>query len=78
VASHSHLCLDVPNSSLQSGAKLIQYTCTGQPNQLFQVEAVDNKTSRIIAQHSHLCLDLGEMNIVIQRDCLEAVPDGPQ
>lgn len=48
-------CLDIKNSSTASGAELVQYTCSGGRNQLFEFVPV-NGYYQIKARHSNKCL----------------------
>lgn len=57
-AKHSGQCLDVEGASDQPGAPIIQYGCSGAPNQRFLLEDVGGGYYRITAQHSQQCLDV--------------------
>lgn len=57
VARISGLCLDVNGGGLNTGARLIQYTCHGGDNQRFRFEPLGNGYYRIRAGNSNLCID---------------------
>jgi hypothetical protein len=37
VVGHTGMCLDVDNASTSQGARILQWPCTGDFNQLFKV-----------------------------------------
>jgi len=57
-ASHSGKALDVEGASAADGAKLIQWTYNGGPNQHWRIEPVGGGFFRIIASHSGKALDV--------------------
>ena len=75
VAMHSNKCLDVEGSSKDDGARVLQWECLGQPNQLWKIIPGSRNTSRIVAQHSEKCLSIGDAekigeDSVVQQKCL--------
>ena len=54
--SHNHLCFDVYGASKSSGAKLIQYGCSGHLNQQFNLLEKANGYLNIQDQNSRLCV----------------------
>lgn len=61
VAQHSNKCLDVDQVSLDNGARVVQYDCTGGKNQSWTLTWAGNSTGppqfTVRAQHSGKCLD---------------------
>jgi len=55
-AGHSYQCADVTGSSSASGAKVIQYPCTGNPNQRLSLTSLGNNSYTVRFAHSNLCL----------------------
>ncbi|MCB1762320.1 MAG: RICIN domain-containing protein [Gammaproteobacteria bacterium] len=56
-AAHSGLCLDVPESSNEV-VGIVQWPCTGNPNQLFDFKPQSDNSYLIQARHSGMCLDV--------------------
>ncbi|MGL5859354.1 MAG: RICIN domain-containing protein [Angustibacter sp.] len=51
-------CLDVRGASQSNSAQVIQFDCTGNPNQRFRLDRIVGSTYRIRAVHSNKCLDV--------------------
>ncbi|SDK49764.1 NPCBM-associated, NEW3 domain of alpha-galactosidase [Nocardioides sp. YR527] len=60
------LCADVAYSSTTSGDPVVEYTCTGTPNQRWVI-AADGAALKIAAKHSGLSLTAGAEGLVIQQ-----------
>lgn len=60
------LCADVAYSSKTSGDPVVEYTCTGTPNQRWVI-AADGAALKISAKHSGLSLAAGSDGLVIQQ-----------
>jgi Ricin-type beta-trefoil lectin domain-like/Peptidase family S41 len=58
VSRHSGKCLDVFGASLDDAAAVIQWTCTGGPNQQWRLERTASGAYRLIARHSGKVLDV--------------------
>ena len=58
VSRHSGKCLDVYGASTDDAAAIIQWTCTGGPNQQWRVERVPSGAYRLVARHSGKALDV--------------------
>jgi Peptidase family S41/Ricin-type beta-trefoil lectin domain-like len=58
VSRHSGKCLDVFGASLDDAAAVIQWTCTGGPNQQWRLERTASGAHRLIARHSGKALDV--------------------
>ncbi len=58
VARHSGKCLDINGSSLDDGAYLLQWDCTGVANQIFTMVPVSGEWYKIVVAHSNKCLDV--------------------
>lgn len=58
VARHSGKCLDINGSSLDEGAQLLQWDCTGAANQIFTLVPTGGDYYQIVALHSNKCLDV--------------------
>jgi len=57
VSKNSHKCLDIKRASTDDGANVQQYSCNGNDNQLFILQA-QNNAYKIVAKHSGKCLDV--------------------
>ncbi len=55
---HSGKCMDVTAGSVQSGAKIIQWTCDGATSQQEQISDYGSGWHEIRFKHSDLCLDV--------------------
>ena len=51
-SAHSDKCLDIAGASTSSGAKLIQWSCSGANNQRFQLVHAKDGSMRLYAAHS--------------------------
>lgn len=62
VAKHSGKCLDVVGGpeATGNGVKIDQWSCTGQPDQIWQVKDMGNGQYQLIANNSGKCLDLDD------------------
>jgi len=58
VSRHSGKCLDVYGASTDDAAAIIQWTCTGGPNQQWRLERVPSGAYRLVARHSGKVLDV--------------------
>jgi len=58
VSRNSGKCLDVFGASLDDAAAVIQWTCTGGPNQQWRLEPVAGGAYRLVARHSGKALDI--------------------
>jgi hypothetical protein len=58
VSRNSGKCLDVFGASLDDAAAVIQWTCTGGPNQQWRLERTASGAYRLIARHSGKALDV--------------------
>jgi hypothetical protein len=58
VSRHSEKCLDVFGASTDDAAAVIQWTCTGGPNQQWRLEPVASGAYRLVARHSGKALDV--------------------
>lgn len=58
VARHSGKCLDINGSSLDDGALLLQWDCSGAGNQVFTLVPAGGDFYNIVAFHSNKCLDV--------------------
>jgi hypothetical protein len=58
VARHSGKCLDINGSSLDDGAQLLQWDCSGAANQIFTMVPAGGEWYQIVAAHSNKCLDV--------------------
>ena len=58
VARHSGKCLDINGSSLDDGAQLLQWDCSGAANQIFTLVPAGGDYYQIVALHSNKCLDV--------------------
>jgi hypothetical protein len=58
VSRHSEKCLDVFGASTDDAAAVIQWTCTGGPNQQWRLEPVATGAYRLVARHSGKALDV--------------------
>jgi hypothetical protein len=58
VSRHSGKCLDVFGGSVDDAASVIQWTCTGGPNQQWRLERGPNGAYRLRARHSGKALDV--------------------
>jgi len=58
VSRHSGKCLDVFGASLDDAAPVIQWTCTGGPNQQWRLERTASGAYHLIARHSGKALDV--------------------
>ena len=58
-AGHSSKCADVEGSNLNSGARVLQWPCTGNANQRFQFNPTDDGIFEIKPQHS-IAVNSGE------------------
>jgi hypothetical protein len=56
-AKHSGLCLDIEESSLDDGTKIIQWNCHGGDNQKWLFVSDGNGYYQIKAKHSGKCVD---------------------
>jgi galactose oxidase len=52
IATHSQLCMDVNGRSTANGASIIQWTCNGQTNQLWALQAVLSANPADVGQWS--------------------------
>ena len=79
-------CADVLGSSVDNGAPVVQWDCSGSPNEVFQLRPVLDPTGadtgyvQIVASHSGKCLDVagGATNDgapIQQWDCHDAVTE---
>jgi xyloglucan-specific exo-beta-1,4-glucanase len=73
-ARHSSKCMDVPASSTASGARLIQWRCSGSANQQWATDDLGNGYFRLKAAHSGQCADLASQSTathvaVVQAAC---------
>ncbi len=55
---HSGKCMDVPGGSQNSVTPIQQYSCTGNNNQAWSVEAIGGGFYRIVSRFSGMCLDV--------------------
>ncbi len=55
---HSGKCLDVPRSSTKQGTAIIQWDCTGNPNQQWDFRYLANNKWNIVSKLNGLCLDV--------------------
>ena len=65
-------CIDVPNSSKADGVELIPFSCTSNPNQLWNIEYLDAFFYRIRNQNSGKCLTSAgseEGAAILQSEC---------
>jgi hypothetical protein len=53
----SAMCIDIPYSSWNYGEQLIQWGCTGNPNQSWRIEP-SNGAYRIVSNMNNYCLDI--------------------
>ena len=60
------LCADVAYSSKTSGDPVVEYTCTGTPNQRWVI-AADGASLKFSAKHSGLSLAAGANGLVLQQ-----------
>lgn len=60
------LCADVAYSSKTSGDPVVEYTCTGTPNQRWVI-AADGASLKFSARHSGLSLAAGANGLVVQQ-----------
>jgi len=60
------LCADVAYSSTTSGDPVVEYTCTGTPNQRWVI-AADGAALKVSAKHSGLSLAAGTNGLVVQQ-----------
>jgi Ricin-type beta-trefoil lectin domain-like len=62
-ALHSSKCADVTGSSFASGAAILQYSCTGTPNQKFKIAPAPNAPGYFLMQptHSGKCADVDQV-----------------
>ena len=58
VSRNSGKCLDVFGASLDDAAPVIQWTCTGGPNQQWRLEHTAGGAYRLLARHSGKALDV--------------------
>jgi Peptidase family S41/Ricin-type beta-trefoil lectin domain-like len=58
VSRNSGKCLDVFGASLDDAAPVIQWTCTGGPNQQWRLESGPSGAYRLVARHSGKALDV--------------------
>ena len=58
-AEHSNKCLTVFRNSTANAARLIQFECAGQGNQLWRFSPLGNGTYLVRAAHSGKCLTAG-------------------
>ena len=58
ISRNSGKCLDVFGASLDDLAPVIQWTCTGGPNQQWRLEQTASGAYRLIARHSGKALDV--------------------
>jgi len=54
----SGLCVDVPASQTTSGIRLIQWTCTHNPNQQWEIESTGSGYGMLRNRNSWLCMDV--------------------
>ncbi|MFI1335282.1 RICIN domain-containing protein [Streptomyces sp. NPDC020845] len=59
-------CLDVSGASMADGAAVGQYTCSGQPNQMFTLSPVtalgNGHDHQLVAVHSGKCVDVSNVS----------------
>jgi len=70
---HTGQCLDVYRSSMLHAASVVQWHCTGTPNQIWYFRPYEG-AFRVIARHSGKCLDVRRGStapgaFVLQADC---------
>jgi pectate lyase C len=71
---NSNKCLDVNGRSTADGALVIQWPCTGSPNQRFTTEDAGSGWVRLRAQHSNKCIGVAGSStadgaLIEQRTC---------
>lgn len=74
VAAHSGQCLDVEGSSRDDGAHVLQWECTGQPNQAWAIAALPDDGVSFVARYSGRCLGTqdarsSDPDAVVQQSC---------
>jgi hypothetical protein len=68
-------CVDIMGKSFDNGALVTQYPCSNVSNQKFAIEALPDRTSRLVVEHSGQCLSIGGPDILapnapaIQQPC---------
>ncbi|MFK7967098.1 MAG: RICIN domain-containing protein [Burkholderiaceae bacterium] len=81
IVNHSNQCLTVRDGAMGNGVPAIQASCTGAPEQLFELEPVTGYVNlfRVIAQHSRRCLHVqaagtADGTEVVQSSCVSGDP----
>ncbi len=72
--AHTDKCIDVPQSSKQHGTAIIQWHCTGNPNQAWEFRYLADNKWNIVSKLNGLCLDVPRSSVqsgeaIIQWPC---------
>jgi hypothetical protein len=80
VDAASSKCVDVYGASTGNGAAVVQWECSGAPNQTFTLRTLGDGWTQIVAAHSGKCLDVtgisrDEGALIQQYDCRQPVEE---